>query len=137
MSRIPVLAGVCAIMALNPGAARAQTQNGFPLINRDSSAPADRGLALAAGTTSATLRFEQSRVGSDRLGISPPPVSDVARARDPLAAFPADGLRHRGPGVALMVVGAAAIVTGLLIDESLITILGAGTGLVGLYLYLR
>jgi hypothetical protein len=36
-----------------------------------------------------------------------------------------------------MIVGAAAVVTGLLIDESLITILGAGTGLVGLYLYLR
>ena len=137
MSRIPVLAVVCAIMALNPGAARAQTQNGFPLVTRDSSVSSDRGLALTAGTTSAPLRFEQSLVGSDRLGISPPPVPDAVAARDPLAAFQGTSLRHRGPGVALMLVGAAAIVTGLLIDESLITILGAGTGLVGLYLYLR
>jgi hypothetical protein len=76
-------------------------------------------------------------VGTTRLGIFQPRVSDAAAARDPLAAMRAASLRHRGPGVALMLVGVAGVVTGLIIDESLITILGAGTGLVGLYLYLR
>jgi hypothetical protein len=36
-----------------------------------------------------------------------------------------------------MLVGAAGVITGLLIDESIITVAGAGVGLVGLYLYLR
>jgi hypothetical protein len=39
--------------------------------------------------------------------------------------------------VALMIVGAAGIVTGLIADEDIITIAGAGVGGVGLYLYLR
>jgi hypothetical protein len=36
-----------------------------------------------------------------------------------------------------MVVGAAGVVTGLLVDESIVTIAGAGVGLYGLYLYVR
>lgn len=40
-------------------------------------------------------------------------------------------------GVALMVVGAASIITGLIIDEPVVTIPSAGVGGVGLYLYLR
>jgi hypothetical protein len=76
-------------------------------------------------------------VGTTRLGISQPPVSDASAARDPLAAIQAAGRHRRAPGVALMLVGVAGVITGLVIDESLITILGAGTGLVGLYLYLR
>jgi hypothetical protein len=61
----------------------------------------------------------------------------IAAAGDPLAAVRVASLRHRGPGVALMLVGAAGVITGLLIDENVITIAGAGVGLVGLYLYLR
>jgi hypothetical protein len=38
---------------------------------------------------------------------------------------------------ALMIVGAAGIVTGLIVDESIVTIAGAGVGGYGLYLYLR
>jgi hypothetical protein len=40
-------------------------------------------------------------------------------------------------GTALMIVGAAGIVTGLVVDESIITIAGAGVGGYGLFLYLR
>jgi len=40
-------------------------------------------------------------------------------------------------GEILMIVGAAGIVTGLLIDEDLITIAGAVVGGVGLYFYLQ
>jgi hypothetical protein len=45
------------------------------------------------------------------------------------------GTRHEG--VALMIVGVAGIVTGLIIDEPVVTILSAGAGGLGLYLYLR
>jgi hypothetical protein len=46
-----------------------------------------------------------------------------------------DGKRRQGE--ILMIVGAAGIVTGLLVDEDLITIAGAGVGGFGLYLYLQ
>jgi hypothetical protein len=105
---------ICMLLALSPGVAIAQ-----------------------AATVSTQQRFERSFVGSERLGISLVPAAEAAIAGAPFAPIPAQSLRHRGPGVALMIVGAAAMVTGLLIEESLITILGAGTGLVGLYLYLR
>ncbi|HEX3233752.1 MAG TPA: hypothetical protein VHR41_06120 [Gemmatimonadales bacterium] len=44
---------------------------------------------------------------------------------------------NRRQGEILMIVGAAGIVTGLLVDEDLITIAGAGVGGFGLYLYLE
>jgi hypothetical protein len=121
-----ILKLICLLLALGSGALPAQV-----------AVPQVRDSAGAAPKNPAPLRFDQTLVGTDRLGIFPTPVSDAAAASDPLAVFPAQSLRHRGPGVALMIVGAAAVVTGLLIEESLITILGAGTGLVGLYLYLR
>jgi hypothetical protein len=39
--------------------------------------------------------------------------------------------------MALMLVGGAGLVTGLIIDEGIVTVAGAGVGLYGLYLYLR
>jgi hypothetical protein len=36
-----------------------------------------------------------------------------------------------------MIVGAAGIVTGVIVDESIVTIAGAGVGGYGLYLYLK
>lgn len=45
--------------------------------------------------------------------------------------------RRRGEGEVLMIVGAAGIVTGILIDEGLISFAGAAVGLYGLYLHLR
>ena len=64
-------------------------------------------------------------------------LSKAIVTRNALTAAQPTALRHRGPGVALMIVGAAGVITGLLIDESIITVAGAGAGLVGLYLYLR
>jgi hypothetical protein len=136
MLRIPVLAGICLLTFLNPAALSAQASNPPPLVTRDAGGSEARGPG-AAPAPPEQHRFDRSLVGSARLGIAPEPVPDAAPVRDPLAPVMPASLRHRGPGVALMIVGAAAIVTGLLIDESLITILGAGTGLVGLYLYLR
>jgi hypothetical protein len=43
----------------------------------------------------------------------------------------------RSLGQVLMIVGGAGIVTGLIVDEPIITIAGAGVGGYGLYLYLR
>lgn len=53
-------------------------------------------------------------------------VADVDNAR---------GSRRRGE--VLMIVGGAVLVTGLLVDESLVTIAGIAVGGYGLYLYLR
>jgi hypothetical protein len=43
----------------------------------------------------------------------------------------------RREGRALMIVGAAGIITGLVIDEPAVTILSAGVGGLGLYFHLR
>ena len=69
------------------------------------------------------LRLARADVGKE---IAPRSPVLVARSRS--------GTRT---GTALMVVGAAGIVTGLVVDESIITIAGAGVGGYGLYLYLR
>jgi hypothetical protein len=65
-------------------------------------------------------------------------------ARQPLEVEPLSGALmterpsgKRRQGEILMIVGAAGIVTGLLVDEDLITIAGAGVGGFGLYLYLQ
>ena len=58
-------------------------------------------------------------------------------AEAPGARLPVYVGRHHGQAVALMIVGAAGIVTGLLVDEDIITIAGAAAGGIGLYLYLR
>lgn len=55
----------------------------------------------------------------------------------PIPASMAVRRRGHGEAVALMVVGAAGIVTGLIADEDILVIAGAGVGGVGLYLYLR
>jgi hypothetical protein len=67
------------------------------------------------------------------------PVSVAPGAIDPqrlmVSAETARGGRRQGE--ILMIVGGAGILTGLLVDESLITIAGAAVGGYGLYLYLR
>ena len=58
--------------------------------------------------------------------------AEAARAAGAVAA-----MRARGQGSTLMIVGGAGIVTGLLLDESVITFVGAAVWLYGLYVYLR
>ena len=112
MRRVPLLALFCAALVSIPITSMAQT------------------------TANPSHPIEGSLVGAGRLGISQP-VPPTSVPLDASAAFRKESLRHRGPGVALMIVGAAGVVTGLLLEESIITILGAGAGLVGLYIYLR
>jgi len=132
MSRTSILAGLSALTILASGTVSAQARESDSL----QLAAAAAALTLTQ-PAQAPLRLDRTFAGSDRLGISLAPVAVSTATRDPAAALPAQSVRHRGPGVALMIVGAAGVITGLLIEESLITILGAGTGLVGLYLYLR
>lgn len=74
-----------------------------------------------------------------RLPPTPPAEAPVLESLSPsaLGAETRIGSGGRREAVALMVVGAAGIVTGLIADESILVIAGAGVGGVGLYLYLR
>jgi hypothetical protein len=91
----------------------------------------------APGTAPA-IRWSPPAEAWQRLAPSAPPV--VAAAVDPINETVTSMAQRRGsrpPGVALMIVGGAGILTGLLVDEDIITIAGAGVAGVGLYLYLR
>jgi hypothetical protein len=99
------------------------------------------GLALAP-CRPASAQSEASlsmRVSTDQMsaGASLQPDASSADARPVMMVD--DNYHHgtRKEGVALMIVGAAGIITGLIIHESVVTVLGAVAGGVGLYLYLR
>lgn len=65
------------------------------------------------------------------------PEANLASQRS--SAVVVDVYQHGGrhEGMALMLVGAAGIVTGLVVNEPIVTVASAGVGGVGLYLYLR
>ncbi len=106
-------------------------------------------IALVMGLSSG-LAAQQVRVGQppgdfataapgSLQRLAPVPDPPIARAH-PTLDLPISGrLAQRGKGqaVALMIVGGAGLITGLLVDESIITIAGAGAAGVGLFLYLR
>ena len=100
---------------------------GLTAVPRNAAAQAaDVGL-IAPGpeTLSAAARLRFS---------TPEPAGLVAPAGERMT----QGSRgNRREGEILMIVGAAGIVTGLLVDEDLITIAGAGVAGFGLYLYLE
>jgi hypothetical protein len=108
--------------------ATAQAQAGAP---KPSSAP----VPMPTISPSAPMAQASRRAGQHGLpALAPAPLRRLVEV-PPTPVV--QGLRHRGPGVALMVVGGAGIVTGLLIDEGVVTVAGALAGLYGLYLYLR
>ncbi len=63
-----------------------------------------------------------------------PVDTNTHRAIDVLPMLQSRGDKRKGE--ILMIVGAAGILTGLLVDEDVVTIAGAGVGGFGLYLYL-
>jgi hypothetical protein len=72
------------------------------------------------------------------VGISSKPVVQTGRAPgnvDPASTMYAEN-RH-SPGVVWMIVGGAGLITGLIIDQPVITIAGALVMLYGIYLAVR
>jgi hypothetical protein len=104
-------------------------------IGRSCSAGFDRALHAQGPATSsiAPTTVELSATAHLRLPRSQATVSEQR-------GLVTDGYYARAgrrDGEILMIVGGAVILTGLLVDEGLITIAGAAIGGYGLYLYLR
>lgn len=95
--------------------------------------PLQSALAQAAAPASLQPSAEQFAAAAT---LSPLDVSTISVAPAPIASASVQSGTRR-EGVTLMVVGAAGMITGLLIDESAITILSAGLAGLGLYLYIR
>ncbi len=90
--------------------------------------------AQASGISPRSVRLEWPRaVGFQSKAVGSELAQPWARPGILSAASRSD----QRTGRALMIVGAAGIVTGLVVDESIVTIAGAGVGGYGLYLYLR
>ena len=105
------------------------------------------GLALL-GFAAAPSDAAAQAPGAMQIAPSPETLSAVAQLRLPMPVpaglvAPAgermtrERRGNRRQGEILMIVGAAGIVTGLLVDEDLVTIAGAAVGGFGLYLYLQ
>jgi hypothetical protein len=111
--RLTLMAGLALVgLAAVPGHAVAQ-------------APGVMTIAPAAETLNAAARL--------RLPAAPP--SGRALRVGELVTQESGGNRRQGE--ILMIVGAVGIVTGLVVDEDLVTIAGAAVGGFGLYLYLQ
>ena len=88
---------------------------------------------LAARRTFGRADAAPRSVGTpDRLGIAPLPLERPA-AQDTIVVR----RRHKTTSLAVLLVGATALVTGLLTDEEAATVIGAGITGVGIYLYFR
>lgn len=91
--------------------------------------------AMAQSTSPASLQPSVGQFAAAAT-LSPPDAASFVTTAAPIAtASVQSGTRREG--VTLMIVGAAGMITGLLIDESAITILSAGLAGLGLYLYIR
>ena len=100
---------------------------GLATIPKDARAQA-AGAALIAPSPETLALTAQLRPAPRQLAVLAAPVSEPLLQR---------GRGNRRQGEILMIVGAAGIVTGLLVDEDLVTIAGAAVGGFGLYLYLQ
>ncbi len=94
-------------------------------------------LGVAAG---ARAQAPLAPTGPQLLAMAALRIGPSAHAADPARLAPTVDLPRRGArrtGAVLMIVGGAGIVTGLLVDEAIVTVAGAGVGGYGLYLYLK
>ena len=126
-------AAVIAALAL-PAAAAAQAGNTLAL---DAAAPAPAAVAATPAVTPPTAAAPDAMVRVDVAGIQQHENAADAHAVNTVAA--SSGL-HQGQGVALMVVGGAAMIGGLIIGNGAgdaIAIGGLAVGLIGLYQYVR
>lgn len=119
MSRMHTIFAACGLAAtfLSPLAAQSAVSIATPSEGR-------------VPTIEATMAAMPAPVGLQSQSI-------LATSLEDATGISALAARRRGEGEVLMIVGAAGIVTGILIEEGLISLLGAGVGLYGLYLHLR
>lgn len=99
-------------------------------------------LATAPGRLVAQVAASQTIVPSRHTMVAAaqlrlPPGRPFALERPAGALMTQRARGNRRQGEILMIVGVAGIVTGLVADENLITIAGAGVGGFGLYQYLQ
>ena len=93
--------------------------------------------SLPAQSPGMTLIAPSSAELRATAALRPVPTVSSAGAQPSLVAQVENARGGRRQGEILMIVGGAVIVTGLLVDESLVTIGGVAIGGYGLYLYLR
>lgn len=93
--------------------------------------------SLSAQSLGMTLIAPSSATLSATAALRPVPTVSPAVAQPSLVARVETVRGGRRQGEILMIVGGAVILTGLLVDESLVTIGGVAVGGYGLYLYLR
>jgi hypothetical protein len=91
--------------------------------------------AGAQGVAPISLRASAGQLTASASLRSPAGITDEHRSMN----LGNDPYRHgtHKEGMALIIVGVAGVVTGLIIDEPVVTVLSAGVGGLGLYLYLR
>lgn len=112
MRRLAMAAMILGVAAVLPRVAAAQSTEGPARIAVTSAAPEWLGGALGEAPV------------AEAREVAPEALVAVRRA-------------DRHTGVTLMVVGLAGVLTGLLVDESAITVAGAIVGGVGLFMYLH
>jgi uncharacterized membrane protein len=147
MSRVLLLAGVCLLIGSIAPSARAQSVETnlvpgsalAPVPISDVASPEDAPAPDPEPEASPPAPMPTPiPVGSGRVGISATPAparSAKPQNTDPTSSF--DSGEHHSPGVVWMIVGGAALLVGILIDQPVITIAGALVGLYGLYLAVR
>ena len=92
-------------------------------------------LAAQAATSPSIAPTAASLTAAAHLRLASNGPLGAGRPAGELIALRSSGNRRQGE--ILMIVGAAGLVTGLLVDEDIITIAGAGVAGFGLYLYLQ
>jgi hypothetical protein len=111
--------------------ALASASAGFLQAQSVTSEPASASPAVTSAAASsqmeATARLQASAPAEVTAEVTPMP--------NEAALVASSGDSHTGE--VLMIVGAAGLITGLIIDEDGLTVAGAIVGLVGLYLYLK
>jgi hypothetical protein len=115
MRRLAMTAMLLGAAAILPQAAAAQAPDGPGRIAVTSAPP-----AWVAGTPAAAVAAPEAETRA----VAPEALVAVRRA-------------DRHTGVTLMIVGLAGVLTGLIVDESAITVAGAVVGGVGLFMYLH
>jgi hypothetical protein len=106
---------------------------GFLEAQSVASEPASAPPAFTSAAASSQMEAAARLQGSPSSGQVMAEVTPVPAE----AAIAVASSENKGTATALMIVGAAALVTGLIIEEDGLTIAGAVVGLVGLYLHLK